>query len=369
MIQALRVAPALFLLLLVGGLVSGAPASAAPSCPTETFLRFDRLAYEATSIPATVQLAPGSRVGGGTVDEPTSADGCHRTETPVQVLAAGSIEPQVAVLVGGRSRSIFVIGHRCAGFAGSSYWDCLLQPLVFHGQQFTGTSYPSQPTPRKTVPLGAAIGTANYHGHTVTVRRLRGVDPGVAVGISGRPSEAFLSPRTCPYSGFSNTPQDDNLLRCLQSPVWFTFDPPGLQAGGTVLARSDRPLPAAVAGATISLIRLSVVADLVPQHSGPLAVVGRVGEQVSLRVPNVPAGLYEAVVSCARCTSPIVGGGTLYPAGSILVSAKPKTSLGIQIVSYVLPIAFVVAAILSFMTWRRRRRQRAASSGSAPARS
>jgi hypothetical protein len=278
-----------------------------------------------------------------------------------QVQTAGSIEARVAVLVGGQPKTLFVIGHRCAGFAGPSYWDCLLRPLVFHGQQFTGTSYPSEPAPRKTVPLGAAIGTAKYHGQTVTVRRIEGVDPLLAVGISGQPSEAFLSARTCPYSGFSNIPEDDDLLRCLQSPVWFTFDPPGIEAGGTVVARSDRPLRPAVAGASISLVELPVVADLVPAHHGRLVPVGRVAEQVSLRVPNVPAGLYEAVVSCPRCGSPPGAATTLYPAGSILVTAKPKTSLAIKIVSYALAVAFVAAAILAFRTWRRRKRLKSAA--------
>jgi hypothetical protein len=80
-------------------------------------------------------------------------------------------------------------------------------------------------------------------------------------------------------------------------------------------------------------------------------------------MPDVPAGLYEAVVSCPRCESPSSAGTGLYPAGSILLTAKPKTSLGIKIVSYALPVAFVAAAILAFMTWRRRRRLRAAAGG------
>jgi hypothetical protein len=359
----LRVAAALFTFLVVGALVGGSPASAASGCPTQTFLSFDHLGYAATSVPAAIRLPTGSGLGGGTVDEPTSADGCRRVQRTVQVQAAGSIQPPVAVLVRGRPRTLFVIGHRCEGYAGPSYWDCLLKPLVFHGRQFTGTSYPSTPARRKTLSLGATIGDARYRGHKVTVRRITGVSPSVAVGISGQPSAAFLSPRTCPYSGFSNSPQYDDLLRCLRSPVWFTFDPPGSQAGATVVARSDRRLSGPVTGASISLVRLPVVADFVPAHRRRLVPDGRVGEQVSIRMPDVPAGLYEAVVSCPRCESPSSAGTGLYPAGSILLTAKPKTSLGIKIVSYALPVAFVAAAILAFMTWRRRRRLRAAAGG------
>ncbi|MDQ6731012.1 MAG: hypothetical protein M3022_12115, partial [Actinomycetota bacterium] len=275
-----------------------------------------------------------------------------------------SIEPTVAVLVRGRPRTLFVIGHRCDGFAGSSYWDCLLRPLAFDGQQFTGSSYPSGPAPRQTVPLGAAIGIAQYHGQKVTVRRIQGVAPSVAVGLAGQPSAAFLSPHTCPYSGFSNTPRYDNLLRCLRSPVWFTFDPPGSEAGGAVVARSDRPVSGAVTGATISLVQIPVVADFVPAHPGRLRPVGRVAGQVRLAIPDVPAGLYEAVVACPGCGSPANGAPGLYPAGSILVTATPKSSPGIKIVSYALAVAFVLAAILAFRTWRRRRGPRAAAGGS-----
>ena len=48
--------------------------------------------------------------------------------------------------------------------------------------------------------------------------------------------------------------------------------------------------------------------------------------------------------------------GELFPAGSILVTEKPKTSAGIRIVSYALTGALVVAAVIAFRFWRRRRR-------------
>lgn len=344
------------IIVLAAGVLTGAPsASAASSCPTLTFLSFGHLAYEATAIPATVQVPGGATIGHGTIDEPTNGSGCRRAQNSVQVQAVRSIQPQVAVLVAGRPRDAFVIGHRCQGFAGSAFWSCLLSPLAFRGQQFTATSYPLTPAPRGTVPQGPVIGTAQYQGHKVTVRQLQGVPATLAVGISGQPSTAFLSPRACPYSGFSNDPRYDNLRRCLRSPVWFTFDPPGNEAGTTVVGRSDRPLSASVRGAPVGLVSLPVVADYVPSSHARATPVGQVGAQVSIRIPDIPAGLYEAVVSCPHCGAGGVGG--LYPAGSILVTAKPKGSSAIKIISYVLAALAVLAAFLGFRTYRRRRAQ------------
>src|SRR5262249_17797590 len=160
-------------------------------------------------------------------------------------------------------------------------------------------------------------------GRTVTVRRIAGVDPAVAVGVSGHPNEAFLAAATCPYEGFSNTASYDDLLRCLRSPVWFTFDPPGSRTGGKVVARGD-PRPGA---RWRGLCRLSLAAEVVPEgHVVPVRV-GSVSGGVSFRVPNGPAGLYEAVVACPRCAP---AGKTLFPAGSLLVAEKRKGSLGVK---------------------------------------
>jgi hypothetical protein len=354
-LTAVRAVPAVCVLAIAGALAFASPASAA-NCPTGTYLDYNHLAYAAVSVPATVAIPTGTAVGAGTVDRATSANGCKRGRQSVKVRAVGRLDPGVAVLASGVQRTIFVIGYRCAGFAGSSYWDCLLAPLVFHGRQFTATSYPSGPAPRTTVALGAVIGTAQYQGRQVTVRRIDGVDPTLAVAVTGEPRDAFVSPNTCPYGGFSNDPQYDNLLRCLRSPVWFTFDPPGSQAGGTVVARSDRPVTAAVAGASISLARLAIAADFVPANP-KLVPAGRVAGQVSLKVPAVPPGVYEAVVSCPRCSASANGGAALYPAGSILVAATPKTSLGIRIISYALAVAVLAALALGYRTRRRRRAQ------------
>jgi hypothetical protein len=336
-------------------LTAGAPAPASSRCPTETFLSLGHLAYVSKTIPATVHLAPGRRLGSATIDEPAGKDGCRRRRETVDALAAGPIEAAVAMMAKGRPQTLFVIGHRCDGLAGRGYWDCLLRPLVVDGRRYTGTSYPLEPAPRKTVPLTATLGTGTLAGRTVTVRHIAGVDPAVAVGVSGHPSEAFLAATTCPYEGFSNAGSFDDLLRCLRSPVWFTFDPPGSRTGGKVVARSDRRPAAGVAGASIGLVRLSLVADLVPKGHGVPAHIGSVSREVSFRVPDVPPGLYEAVVACPRCAP---GGTTLFPAGSLLVVERRKGSVGVKIVSFALAAAFAAAAILGIRAWRKARRLR-----------
>ena len=77
-------------------------------------------------------------------------------------------------------------------------------------------------------------------------------------------------------------------------------------------------------------------------------------DQVKLKVPSVSPGLYEAVVSCPACAARSGGGAVLYPAGSILVSAKPRSSLIIGIISYALAILLVMAVVLTFRTRRSR---------------
>jgi MYXO-CTERM domain-containing protein len=131
--------------------------------------------------------------------------------------------------------------------------------------------------------------------------------------------------------------------------------------GEKVVARSDRSLGTQVAGAAVGLVRLPIVADYVPERRSAPAPIGQVGKEIAFEVPDLPAGLYEAVVSCPRCTE-AANGQTLFPAGSILVTAKQKTSAGIRIVSYGLTAALVLAALLAIVVWRRRRRLRADAS-------
>ena len=115
-------------------------------------------------------------------------------------------------------------------------------------------------------------------------------------------------------------------------------------------------MTAVVASASISLARLPIAADFVPPNPR-LVRVGRVAGHVSLKVPGLSPGIYEAVVSCPLCAARAHGAGPLYPAGSFLVSPTPKTSLGIQIISYVLAAAVLAALALGYRARRRRRAQ------------
>jgi hypothetical protein len=122
------------------------------------------------------------------------------------------------------------------------------------------------------------------------------------------------------------------------------------------VARADRPVSTAVSGATISLAQLPVAADFVPPNP-KLVPVGHVGSQVSVKLPDVPAGLYEAVVSCPQCSASGAGSSGLYPAGSVLIAPKQSTSAGIQIINYVLIAAVLAVLALTFRARRRRRAQ------------
>jgi hypothetical protein len=346
----------------VAALASGGPAGAASKCPAETFLSFDHLAYAATPLLAAAGIEPGARVGTGTVDEPSDPTGCKRRRESLAVRRAGAIDPRVAVMVESRRGTLFVLGARCAGYPGFERWRCLLSPLVFEGRRYTGTRYPPLPAPQGKMPLGLPVGKGDLDGRSVTLTRIDGVPTSVAVGVEGRLSEAFLAPGVCPYEGFENAQIDDDLLRCLRSPVWFTFDPPGAPAGEAVTARSDRPLAAELTGATISLVRLPRVADFVPSDRSSAVRVGVPRATFRLTLPDLPAGLYEAVVSCARCASAHER-KTLFPAGSILVARQAKTSIAIRIVSYGLGVLVLASVIGSVIVFRRNRRRQA---GAAP---
>ena len=136
--------------------------------------------------------------------------------------------------------------------------------------------------------------------------------------------------------------------------MWFTFDPPGSEVGGTVVARSDRPISSQVAGASISFVPIPVGADLVPADHGSLNTVAHVAGQVNLQIPHLTPGLYETVVSCPTCASGSQNGATLFPAGSILVTPKPKSSPAIRIISYALALAVIVALFFTLRTRRAR---------------
>jgi hypothetical protein len=343
----------------------GSPSHAQQSCPTTTFLAFDHLVYAAEQVPASVSLTPGRALGDGRVDEPTDATGCRRRQDDVGVVRAGEIDPGVAVAVAGRPGVVFVLGGRCAGYANDDRWRCLLEPLSYAGASYTGTSYPVSPGTQGTVTLGAPLGGARLGGEAVTAVRIDGVDPAVAVGVEGRPHEAFLASGVCPYERFANRLAADDLSRCLRSPVWLFFDPPGGRVGEQVTARADRPLAGVLAGATVSLARLSIAADIVPRDvsgSVPIATLAPGGRTLPFTIPDVGQGLYEAVVTCGRCAA-AHGGRTRFPAGSILVVERKSGGTSAR------PVVLAVGAILlllipaALLAWRRGWHRRGARPG------
>lgn len=349
---------------LSAALASAGPAPAAPSCPTQTFLRFEGLVYAAERVPASAAVAPGARLGTGTLDEPVEASGCRRRQESVSVRRGGEIDPSVAVAAEGRPLTLFVLGGRCAGYPEEERAECLMRPLVLDGRRYTGTRYPAEPRPRRRLQLGEQLGPAELGSDTVEAARIEGVDPALAVGVIGRPSEAFVAPGVCPYERFENRSAQDDLLRCLRSPVWLFFDPLGGAAGSEIVATADRPLRPELAGATVSLVRLAVVADVVPPDRSRAAPLGPLEATMRLTLPDLPEGLYEAVVSCRRC-GPLYGGRTVFPAGSVSLFEEREGSTSIRFVSIGLGIAVFALAIASVVVFLRGRRRRSREAGPA----
>jgi hypothetical protein len=340
-----------------------APESSAATCPKQTFLSFGGYAYIAQKLPTATAIKAGAALGDGSLDEPTSADGCKRRREPVSVRRAGGIESRVAVMAVG-FRNIFVLGSRCDGFEGDEHWRCLLEPLVFQGHRYTGVRYPRTPGPQRTVAHGRPLGRAEAGEGAVTVVRIPRVPPSVAVAVKGRPNDAYVASGVCPYESFENDRSRDDLRRCLESPVWFAFDPPGAVAGDRIVGLADRPVPPELEGATVSLMRLTVATDSVPKNRTRSVSVGRVRPKLRLTVPDLRAGLYEAVVSCSRCAA-AYGGKTVFPAGSFLVGEPTEGSTGVEAVSIGLAAGTLVLAVASVVVWRRGRRRRATERESA----
>jgi hypothetical protein len=339
-----------------------APESGAATCPKQTFLSFGPYAYVAQALPASAGIKAGATLGNGSLDEPTSADGCKRRRQSVSVRLARGIESRVAVMVFGRLETIFVLGSRCDSFEGDEHWRCLLQPVVFEGRRYTGVRYPSTPGPRRTVAHGRPLGRAEAGGSVATIVRIPRVPASVAVAVEGRPNDAYIASGVCPYESFENERPRDDLRRCLESPVWFVFDPPGAVAGDRIVGVADRPLAPQLAGATVSLVRLAVATDAVPKNRAGSVPVGRVRPKLRLIVPDLRAGLYEAVVSCPGCAASS-GGKTIFAAGSFLVGKPTEGSTGVHAVSIGLAAGTLVLAAASLVVWRRGRRRRRASQG------
>lgn len=324
----------------------------AQECPSTAFLQHGHLLFAGVKVPASVSVTLRSALGEGVLDAPTGDDPCQRKRENVKVMRVAEVDSSVGVAVEGRPGEIFVLGARCSGYEETERWDCLLEPLEYSGTAYTGVRYPADAGPPGAVPLAEPLGEAMLGGNTLTVHRISGVDPGVAVGVQGRPSEAFVAPRACPYERFDNRPARDDLLRCLRSPVWLVFDPPGGRVGAEVVARADRKLAPEAEGADVSLVRVRVVADVVPGDiSRSVRVAALKGRLVTFALPDVEQGLYEAVVTCGRCAQAF-GGRTVFPAGSLLVFEKEGGS-GPRLVGIGVGVVFFVLLVASIVAWRK----------------
>jgi hypothetical protein len=339
-----------------------APASAhagsqASQCPTQSFLEFRGLAYASETVPGSVTLPAGGELGSGQLDEaPDPAEPCKRQRRTVTVRAIAGIDPRVAVAAAGVDGLGFVLGARCSGAEPAARWSCLRAPLSYQGVRYTPISYPAQPSPQGTVALGEQLGSGTLGGDTVSVRALRGVDPSIAVGLDGRPAEAFVAPGVCAYERFSNRAAQDDLARCLRAPIWFTFAPPGGRPGERLTATGDRKPPAALAGASVVLARLRTLADVVPADLAAAVPIGTLLPSdgrlaLEFEIPDLEPGVYEAVVRCDRCEASF--GGTTFPVGSILVLEKKGGSTGATILYIVVFAALVLAIAAGVVLWMR----------------
>ena len=332
--------------------------AAAADCPTTSFLRYGYLVYASMAVPSGISLPRGAALGSGVTDDPVEPrvddQKCGREQADVQILRLEGVDPQVAVAMSGRPGSVFVLGGRCNGFEGDAFWSCLTDPVELEGTTFTGVAYPPG-ADRRELPLGEAVGTVQLGGTAATAVAIDGVDPAVAIGIEGRPSEAYVAPGVCPYERFANEVAGDDLRRCLTGPVWLVFDPPGARVGDPMVAHTDRRVEGPAVGASILVVRARTTADVVPEGIGDGAEIaelpaGPAGAEIPFDVPDVGEGVYEAVIVCDGCASSFAG-RTAFPAGS-LVAFERGSQLG-KVIGMVIIALFIVLAVASIVLWRR----------------
>jgi hypothetical protein len=340
----------------------------AGTCPDLTVLEASGGLYLGEPLPASAGIAQAGQLGDGVLDAPEGEDRCERRRTDVSVRALEGIDPAIAVGVDGRPGTIFVLGSKCSGFEGDARWTCLREPLELDGRTYVAVRYPDTPGEARELPLGEPIDGALVAGQPVAAVAIDGVDPGAAVGIAGSPEQAYVSLGTCLFEQFDRRPLYDDLRRCLEAPVWFVFDPAGAPPGDDVAASADRAPGAELAGATVSLARSTLPADVVPQQSQRVVVftIGDAGEY-TFTVPELEPGRYEAVLECDGCEA--AGGKTVFPAGSFLVVEGSEASGGrslTTIVTIVIGVAFLAALALSVYMWRRGRALRRASGPGEP---
>jgi hypothetical protein len=332
-----------------------AAARAGEDCPAQSFLRLGGLVYASEDVPEGAALEAGAELGTAELDEPTGeTEQCRRKRSDVTVTALAGVDHRTAVAVGGESGRVFVLGGRCAGYEGDERWTCITTPLEHAGVPYTGSRYPDGAT---TLELGEVLGEATIGEESVTVRAIEGVDPGVALGVDGRPAEAFVAPGVCPYERFSADEATDDLARCLRGPVWLSATPVPVHPGEVAVLSGDRAAPAELDGASVALARLETLVDAIPAGAdripvGTLRVAADGTVRLDATMPDLERGFYEAVVRCEACAARF--GATEFPAGTVAVGAAARRGSAGATIAYV--ALFVVLLLLflgAIVLWRR----------------
>jgi hypothetical protein len=346
---------ALILAVALAALLAPSPAFA-EECPGAGLLLYDGAVYSELVLPAGRTVAPAESLGSGQLaflireGEP-SCDTRSRAVSAIE-----GVRPDVAVAVADRP-SVFVLGARCAGFVGEDALDCVLAPLELDGRVYTGARQTGNELSR-----GATIGDASLGGETVTAVALAGVDPDVALAVDGHPTEVFVAAGSCPYERPAATAADDDLARCIKAPIWFVFDlerPPAARVGERVTARADRPVEGVVEGATVSLAKLATPADVVPADLADAVEIGVVdvgadgAVTLPITAPDLPTGVYEAVLTCEQCADAF-GGQTMFAAGSLAILGDSGGGSGPRVIGIVLGALLIILAVGAVVAWRKR---------------
>ena len=174
-------------------------------------LTFNAIGYEGRGLPdpLLVGAALGEATGPGCTDEVGQNRGATAEPTrTVPVRAIIDVDPDTALIAPSEPRTIYVAAGRCLGFsAGRPLVDCLRTKLVFQGKEYVASRLENRL--RRASPLGCAL----RGSQDVVVTGLAGIDPRVAVAVSGDPAAIYIADGHCHLS----VPPEAPLVRCLRT--------------------------------------------------------------------------------------------------------------------------------------------------------
>jgi hypothetical protein len=111
---------------------------------------------------------------------------------------------------------------------------------------------------------------------------------------------------------------------------------------------------------------LRISADVVPLNPTSRALIGEIdSETLRFAAPDVPPGLYEAVVTCKACAT-AYGGRTEFAAGSVLIGPKEEGSGGPRVLLLVLGAVVLSLGLVAAFVFRRNRRRASERGPAAP---